>query len=291
MAEPFNNLIIQLQGLLKDLKDHEGGLLKTLENAKLITNQAVPDGNLSKELQNVLTALISQDSYTAGTVKILNGLPTSGATLEKLEIATNLIQIYFQVTEPLDQILSGLIDLVNVSPTPLKNGVDLITVQNSIQQIKTDRDNLREAETNILQEFGNFLDELDLDKLVQISSTILQDQTNSANLPQLLTEIERFLNHLENAGEFFQKFSKSNGNLTDREPNQIKTLIRNWKESVNQIEIIETTNPNIQSDLSDPAKSRLVIAQSIKIHDLLETNYDYLTALVRSIDLVSAGSL
>ncbi len=74
------------------------------------------------------------------------------------------------------------------------------------------------------------------------------------------------------------------------EPGEIKQLIRNWGDAVAQIEQLEQ-GPKMQGELGDPLNSRPAIAQSIQVHDLLEANYDYLTALVRSGDLESAGVL
>jgi hypothetical protein len=298
MAQPFDSIVKEIKDSIIALNLDRKDLFKDLKNAKLIDTNDKPSTTLnssplSSEFQDVIAALIPQNNdYTENTSAILNILNplNSLATLETLETATNIIQIYFQVTQPLEQILSDLFDNL---PSTLSSS-NTKTIQTHIQKIKTDREKLREAQTNAVQEFGDVLDELDLEMLVQNSSTILKDlknPNNSTNLLTLSTEIERLINHLKKAGKLFKDFSENNGNLTGREPNQIKTLIRNWEESVSQIETIETTNPNVQSDLSKPDNSRSAIAQSIKIHDLLEANYDYLTALVRSIDLVSAGSL
>jgi hypothetical protein len=297
MAVALDNLVIELKNLTKTIFEDgfngdssstmKPGLLKLLTQAGLVTN------SVSEELKDIIAAFTLQNTYTNSTLGILNSLQPSTTfivTIETLRTATNLIQIYFQVTEPLEQILSDLIDNL---PSPL-TGTTLTDIQTSIQRIKTDREKLREAQTNALQEFGDVLDELDLEKLVQKSNTIRTEFENlSTSLPSPIdfsNEIEFLINHLGKADKFFKDFSENNGNLTGREPNQIKTLIRNWGESVALIETIEQTDP-IRRELSDPDKSRSAIAQSIKIHDLLETNYDYLTALVRSIDLVSAGSL
>ncbi len=296
MANSFDRLIKELKNLMEKLKNDEGdsqdnSFLKLLQKAGLIdkskNNQPVP--TLSSELKDILAAFISQHTYTASTFSLFSSLPSMGATLENLETATNLIQLYSQVTQPIEQILSDLVDNL---PSPLPNStVTPINIQDSIQQIKTDRQDLQKVQDKALQEFGSVLEELDLQKLVQTSSVILIELKNSLNLDVLSTAIVRLISHLTSAQEFFQTFGENDGNITGNEPNAIQQLIKNWSESVAQIETIEKTNPAIQSALGIASNSRLAIAQSIKIHDLLETNYDYLTALVRSIDLVSAGSL
>jgi hypothetical protein len=297
MAQPFDRLIKELQVLMSNLNSNNTDLLGVLKSATLIGNDNKPlkktpgqnPANLSKELQDILAAFISQYDYTASTLTVLNSLQPP-SVIETLRTATNLIQIYFQVTQPFEQILSNLID--NLLPdSALSGNITSANIQSNIQIINTDRQNLQKIQNKALQEFGSVLKELDLQKLVQTSNVIFTELKNSPNLDVLSTAIDRLISHLTSAQEFFQTFGENDGNITGNEANEIQQLIKNWSESVSKIETIEKTNPTIQSDLGIPINSRLAIAQSIKIHDLLETNYDYLTALVRSIDLVSAGSL
>jgi hypothetical protein len=292
MPNSFDLLIQELKALMKKISD-DGSNTQTTGLLYLLRTATLTDPNnnaVSKELKDIMAAFTSQNTYTDSTLAFLNSLHLPTATLETLKTATNLIQIYFQVTQPLEQILSDLID--NLPPAAeVKGGVTSAKIQASIKIIKTDRQDLQKVQDKALQEFGSVLEELDLQKLVQTSSVILIELKNSPNLDVLSTAIDRLISHLKNAQEFFQVFSEKSGDLTGNEPNEIQKLINNWGNSVAQIETIEKTNPDIQSGLSDPSKSRLAIAQSIKIHDLLEANYDYLNALVRSVDLVSAGSL
>jgi hypothetical protein len=292
MPNSFDLLIQELKALMKKISD-DGSNTQTIGLLYLLRTATLTDPNnnaVSKELKDIMAAFTSQNTYTDSTLAFLNSLHLPTATLETLKTATNLIQIYFQVTQPLEQILSDLID--NLPPAAeVKGGVTSAKIQASIKIIKTDRQDLQKVQDKALQEFGSVLEELDLQKLVQTSSVILIELKNSPNLDVLSTAIDRLISHLKNAQEFFQTFGEKSGDLTGNEPNEIQKLINNWGNSVAQIETIEKTNPDIQSGLSDPSKSRLAIAQSIKIHDLLEANYDYLNALVRSVDLVSAGSL
>jgi uncharacterized protein YjgD (DUF1641 family) len=247
--------------------------------------------NPPTELSEAVSAFQSQKEYTKNIFAILKGISdVSISGLENLKTATDIVQFYIEYTQPLEQILSQLIDRLDSKTSPQKEIIsDIKTKIPEIDKVKKDISRILEKS---LEEFGDKFDDLNLQTLVLSSGNILDELTRfSGDLTALENTINSLTNHLENARKFFKNFINNNGNLTGSEPNQIKTLIHNWGESVTLIETIETTNPNVQNDLSNPSNSRSAIAQSIKIHDLLETNYDYLTALVRSIDLVSAGSL
>jgi hypothetical protein len=305
MAAQFDRIIGELNSLMTDLNSKGKILFKNLKDATLIDNSnalskvTASKAPISSELQDLIAAFITQDKYTDYTSTFLKGLitPNQPAKPEDLEAATNLVQIYFQVTNLLDQTLSNLVD--NLLPdSDLSGSITSTTIQDSIKIIKDNREKLQEAQAKALEESRGILGKLNLKKLVQRSESI---KTEFKNLSIVFTPtqpssgdfsdaVELLRKHLENAGKFFEDFSKNNGNSTGDEPNQIKTLISDWGESVALIEKIEQAD-SIRAYLVDPSNSRLAIAQSIKIHDLLETNYDYLTALVRSIDLVSAGSL
>jgi hypothetical protein len=288
MAEPFDSIIKDLKKLMDALKKDSADLLSLLKKANLLDTNNDPTSNLSKELKDLLAAFVSQGAYTFSTSKFLAEISTTTASADDLKTVANLIQIYFQVTQPLEKILSDLLDNL---PSSLQNN-DVVGIETSVQTIKTNRNDLQEAQDIALQEFGDVLDELSLEQLVRASNSIKIELKNLSNpsFLELLAAINRLINHLENASKFFSDFSKNNGDLTNNEPSQIKTLISNWRESISIIETLEQTDL-IRQELSYPGKSRSAIAQSIKIHDLLEANYDFLTALVRSIDLVSAGSL
>jgi hypothetical protein len=297
MAEPFDSLIKAIQDSMTTLKNDSATLLSLLQENKLI-DDANKQVSISKELKDIILALTSQDNYTEGTLKFLGNPPPIKYILKDLKTVTNLIQIYFEITQPLEKSLS---DLVTLLPSQLQGKI-AANIQANIQAINIDRINLLEAQTKALQEFGSDLQELGLKELLKTSNSIrikLKNLSINPADPKLpaqtspvdfSTEIDRLIIHLNQANEFFKTFNENDSNVTASEPNEIQILISNWGDLVSLIDKIEQTD-SIRQELSDPAKSRSAIAQSIKIHDLLESNYDYLTALVRSIDLVSAGSL
>jgi hypothetical protein len=272
---------------------------------KLSNDNTPPDGSLDKidkqvnslissptpptELSEVIYAFQSQKIYTNNTFMILNRIAQMQIPgLENLRTVIDIIQDYIDYIQPLDRILPQLIDgLDNKSQSQIISAIK--TEIPKIDKVKKDISRILEKS---LGEFGNKLDELALQKLVLTSGNILGELTSfSDDINAMKDIIDRLISHLTNAQEFFQTFGENDRDITGNEPNEIQQLIKNWGESVAQIETIEKNNPAIQKALDIPSNSRLAIAQSIKIHDLLEANYDYLTAIVRSIDLVSAGSL
>jgi hypothetical protein len=293
MPNIFDSLINELQSRMGNSADPLGtdALLKKLKDD--LPNPTSTAITKIPELADTIDAFQSQATYTTSTSSLLQNVHHTNAKLEDLNTATNLVQFYFQVTQPLDQILSNLkgFDLSNF---PKSNGGGTVQpddVNSDIQNILKNRKELQKSLKKALQEFGSEIDELSLEKLLLDSNTILNQLTNPAptTLTALSNVIDSLITHLGNAEKLFKNFSKKNEEFTNNEPDEIKQLIRNWGDAVTQIELLEQND--LRGELSDAGKSRAAIARSIKIHDLLETNYDYVTALVRSGDLESAGIL
>jgi hypothetical protein len=294
MPNLFDSLIHELKSRMSNLTDPLGteALFRKLKND--LPNPTLPAVNKIRELADTIDAFHSQVNYTTNTSNLLNGVPPTNAKLEDLNTATNLVQFYFQVTQPLDQVLSNLkgFDLSTFTKSTGGGNVNPDDVSTDIQKILRNRKELQQSLNNALREFSSELDELHLENLVQISNTIVGELKNPAptTFNALSFVIDGFIDHLKSAKEFFKAFSRKSEDLTGNEPSEIKQLARNWGDAVTQIETLEQ-NDLIRGELNNAGKSRAAIAQSIKIHDLLEANYDYVTALVRSGDLESAGIL
>ncbi|MEH1823747.1 MAG: hypothetical protein V7L22_00020 [Nostoc sp.] len=296
MANPFDSLIQELQGKIGDLNTSQSSLFILLQNASLLNN---PSGN-PLELNEIVDAFQAQSDYTRNVFHLFSTLPPQNNTLEQLNSAINLVQLYFQGSKPLPQILSNLIDGIE-SLNPVPTNID--SIRASVNSIITDRNNLQNSLNKVLREFSSGVDEQNLQQLVQKSNNILNalkplllnvnnitfdDKSSSSNLSPLIKE---FIEHLKKAQKIFRTFSQKAENLTGNEPDEIQQLIRNWGVTINQIEILEKGD-SIKDDFNkNVSKSKEAIAQSIKIHELLEQNYDFLTTLVRSGDLESAGIL
>lgn len=310
MANSISSLISELKKSMKILSENEGkttdskgnqGLLLLLLTANLLASTTlVPDTNLPKELQDTLNAFVAQDSFTSSTSTLLGNVNDVNAVLEDLITAANLIQLYFQVTQPLDQILSELVDnLESLGNTSLPPNVDLSNIKGikgSIRTIIQDRKNLRKIQNKIFREFESDIDEKKLQDLLQRSSEILGDlkgiePSDSGSLTHLLNATDDFIIHLQKAQELFKTFRQQGEALRDSESGEVEQLIRNWRDAIKEIEGLEL-NKDIRRQLNQaPEKSRQAIAQSIQIHDLLEENFSFLSDLVRSGDLVSSGIL
>ncbi|OUL28938.1 hypothetical protein BV378_06985 [Nostoc sp. RF31YmG] len=303
MTNPFDSLIKELRHKMDNVNLSESGgrminglqqkgLLALLTDSKLITNNQ-PSTNVP-ELKEIIYAFLSQHNYTENTNNLLKSNLFNNADIGKLTTATNLIQLYFQGTQPLGQILSNLIDSIENLVQSSLNGVTFDQFRQSVKQILDDRQALQKTLNRVLREFGTEIDEQDLQKLLQRSSTILNElnNLNPTGFEDLSPLVQEFIAHLKKAQELFKKFNRQDEDLTGNEPDEIKQLIINWGDAIRQIEKIEQTDPEIKNELNnDVSKNREAIAQSIKIHELLEQNYDYLTTLVRSGDLESAGIL
>ncbi len=292
MTNLFDSLINELKSRMSTDPLGTDALFRKLKND--LPNLASPTVNKIRELTDTIDAFHSQVNYTTNTSNLLNGVHATNAKLEDLNTATNLVQFYFQVTQPLEQVLFNLkgFDLSNFTKSTSGGNFNPDDVNTDIQQILKNRKELQKSLNNALREFGSELDELHLENLVQISNTIVGELKNLAptTFNALSLVIDGFIDHLKNVKKFFKAFSQKSEDLTGNEPNEIKQLARNWGDAVTQIETLEQ-NDLIRAELNNAGKSRAAIAQSIKIHDLLEANYDYVTALVRSGDLESAGIL
>lgn len=280
MANPFDSLIKDLQKNIDDLNKSEGALSTSL--GKL--------SGIPLEIQEIISAFISQSNFTDNVSRLF---PTTiDTTLEEFNSAINLVQLYFQASKPLPQILSNLTDGIE----SLDPGFSVPTLDNlrkSVKQILDDRQALQKTLNRVVQEFSSGVDDQNLQQLVKRSSTILKDLNSlqPAGFDDVSSLITEFITHLKKAQEFFKSFSQKGEDLTGNEPDEIQQLIRNWGAAISQIEKLEKGDP-IKKDFNNKvSKSREAIAQSIKIHELLEQNYDSLTTLVRSGDLESAGIL
>jgi DNA repair ATPase RecN len=308
MANTFESLVSRLKDLMNNLNTDENlgssSLFVLLLNANLI-NGNIPDRGpnsklSSNELKDILSAFQSQSTYTLSTISLLNNLSPSIFTLDTLKTATNLIQIYFQVTQPLEQILSDLVDnLESLSPNgsdPNKLPSNIEDIKGSTKKIIQDRKELLKEQNKILREFEGEIDEQNLQDLLRNSSEILSNlqgiqPTTNTGLDDLLQVTHDFIGHLQKAQELFKTFSRQGEAIRDSEAGEVEQLIRNWRDAIKEIERLEL-NDDIKEQLNKlPDKSRQAIAQSIQIHELLEANYGFLSDLIRSGDLVSPGVL
>ncbi|MEH1852132.1 MAG: hypothetical protein V7L11_10690 [Nostoc sp.] len=297
MADSFDSLIQELQTKIDKLNKSEGNssgsLLQLLSHAKLIdlTQSTPKPTSNSLELNEIIYAFVAQSDYTNNVLSIF---PSSSATLEGLNSAINLVQLYFQGSKPLPQILSNLIDgIESLNPDPTNPKIiDINSIRKSVNNIITDRNNLQNSLNKVLREFSSGVDEQNLQQLVQKSINILDAlKKPPVTFDKLSPLIKEFIDHLKEAQKIFRTFSQKVEDLTGNEPDEIQQLIRNWGDAIKQIEALEQGN-KIKTEFNNDAKnSRVAIAQSIKIHELLEQNYDFLTTLVRSGDLESAGIL
>lgn len=284
MTEPFDSLITKKRELMELLSNNSSALCDLLKPDEL-KDQAGKILTPSVKLNEIISDFTTQSICTKGTFTLL---PSKG-TIEELKIATNLVQIYSERTQSLKQIL---LDLPASLPSTLPPN-NTQKIQDTIKKIEIDLDRLQGTQKDALQELGKASKKPDLTKLSQMSDLIKTNFKNLSASPiqaNFLDEIQNLINNLISAGEFFKNFGENNENLNDPETEQIKKLISDWGESIALIEMLEQTD-SIRTYLIDPINSRFAIAQSIEIHNLLENNYDYLTAIVRSVDLVSAGSL
>jgi hypothetical protein len=294
MANQFDRFITDLQKGMDKLSNASGlsGLFKNLGND--LNNFTA--NTLPLELKESIKAFESQFHFTTSTDLLLNKVINSSAKVEDLNTATNLVQFYFQGTQSLNQILPSLLEILESLNSSQFGNTDLGTVRNHVQQILSQRKELQKNLNKALQEFGSELDEIDLDNLLQRSGVILNELSSfipSGNMlfNQLSSLIDDFVDHLIKAQKLFKSFGRKSEDLIGNEPNQIKQLILNWGGAINRIDELEKTDAIKDNFNRDASKSRSAIAQSIKIHELLEQNYDLITVLVRSGDLESVGIL
>jgi hypothetical protein len=292
MANQFDSLIIKLQHLVNKLSTSSRNLSEQLTSL-------IPAGKTPPELnaKDVITAFKSQDIYTNSIPSLLDSLsqsPNIPGTLETLTTATNIVQIYFQITQPLEEILPELVPNLEGLPSPPTQAI-ITSIKEKINKLIEDRKNLQKEQNKILREFEGDIDEEKLQDLLQGSSDILAElqgfTPTSANLEQLLLDTGDFVTHLQKAQELFKTFSHQGEAIRDSEAGEVEQLIRNWRDAIKEVERLELNDDTKEQLNKLPDKSRQAIAQSIQIHELLETNYGFLSDLIRSGDLVSPGVL
>lgn len=285
MTTIIDSKIKEFQRLIVSLHTQFDEINKTLKK--------IPTDN-NPELADEIAAFNLQYQYTISTDNLLKTVVPldTPATLAHLTTAINLIQLYFQGTQSLSSILA---DLLN-SLTPIDGIDDAINIiRKSVNQIAIDRTTLQKTLNRVLREFDSEISDLNLKSLLQRIRGILSTldrfiQNPPIKLNVLSPVIDDLIDHLKTAQALFKSFNRKGDDLTGDEPDEIKQLILNWGEAIRKIETLEATD-SIKNDLNDGTKAGAAIAQSIQLHELLESNYDYLTALIRSGDLESAGIL
>jgi hypothetical protein len=239
-----------------------------------------------QELQQAPTEFINS---------ILIDAKTKGSS--GLSEAVSLVKNYFRVTKSLDSTLPQLkdtlnglsqkIDNVTIQPNP--KTVALIVSQ-SISPLGVVE--LRSAlltalgSSEVELNFSNFqLSEGEEIKFLRRSSndvlTVLKDTTLS-----VFQRVAQFVDHLEGAREILKTLNRKGVSWGGSETDDVQEILTNWEAATKKVAELETS-----ASPSDVQLNRQSIAESIQIHDLLEVNYDYLSALVRSGDLVDPGNL
>lgn len=287
MTNSFGSLIQQFQTVMSTLRSQFSHLNSALKDISTANNP---------ELAETIAAFKLQNDYTTSTDNLLKTVPIGGnATLANLTTAINLVQLYFQGTQPLNSILANLVDLLERVDAPsLPASTSIEDIREKISQMLSDRGALQKFLNRVLRDFNTEISDLNLKSLLQRSNAILSAldklKNQVINLTILSPVIDDLTDHLKTAAELFKSFNRKGEDLTGNEPNEIKQLVLNWGDAIGQIEELEKSD-GIKADLSDGSKGRSAIARSIQLHDLLEANYDYLTALIRSGDLESVGIL
>lgn len=292
MTNPFASSIQELIDSMKRLHDTNNTSGSFDQFKSLLTNSSPQSP--SPELSEIISHVQSQYTYTKSTSTLLHPILKQDATFADLTTATNLIQLYFQGTQPFDQIFSNLVsNLVSIKFAKIEE------IKKGIETIAADRKNLQKTLDRILQKFSSQIEELNIDALFQSSidtllgdsQTILNDllnlpSPNNPNPTDVIRVVKNFIDHLKKARDTFKKFDRKGISLDNSDVGKLKKLIGNWEKIIETLQIV-TRNEN----LSISTDSRNAIAQSIEIHELLEENYGYLSDLIRSGDLVSPGIL
>jgi len=272
---------------------------KELENHIKAINPTDPKyKGTNEDIARALEAL--QEGLTGYTDKVLATLKQKSG-FEDLVFAIKLVETYLQETKSLDKSLSTLKEL----DTPITSHPKFKTTDTNFPaECKSSQSNIYEVVpcvrqslsttlNNILDQLNLTPDEVDIKSLVQESrniisalDTISSSSSSTPKLTDVSPVVARFISHLKKARDTFKQFSRNNISLDAGEVNALKELVSNWEKITQKLQTITA-----KEDLSDPQANRDAIAKSIQIHDLLEVNYDSLTALVRSGDLESAGIL
>lgn len=195
--------------------------------------------------EDIITALQAlQEAPTNYTLVFLQRLNKPDATFDNLLAAVNLVQIYLQMTQALDQILSNLENLDNS--------------QDKYASVKTKRKSLQDTLTNVLDELNLTGNDLDIKILINESEELLKNVT-----------AKKFIAHLKNAREILKILSSDSVSLTE---SQIKQLINNWLSGMQKL-------PNQEPKTEQERKQ--FVTQSLEIRSLLEDNYDLLAEILR----------
>jgi hypothetical protein len=267
------------------LKTAEDTLITYLQSLQLVTP---PVTNLGEE--DILLALQElQKAPTEYIVVVLKNLADKKPlTQDDVLVAVNLVQTYRQITSNLDSILTTLNE-IDDSPSKISP-----TGQNLYFAVADARNDLIKALVIIQSEPGFAEGEVDIERLLQESKTIIKnlkplveddfiDNGESKRFSQIVSQ---FVNHLERAQSIFKTLSSEDVQLTAVEIPDIQQLIQNW----------ETITANLQTVTAiatsfEVQTSKAAIAQSIQIHNRLEALYDYLAEILRSNDLFNPAIL
>jgi hypothetical protein len=294
MENSFASLINELKVGVFALSDptRKNGSLKALEDtlSKLV--------NLSEETKSDKIDFSTAFLDTAINSRILATMSEqSNLTLESLKTATKVLQSYLKSTEePLNTIFDKLENVHENNFPANNNSVTPAILKVKIKKIRSDRESLNGILERALQEFKSEKGEKgerQLEGLVKVSGTIvdeLKKDSSFISLPNVSSVVNEFVEHLRKSKNLFKDFNRQGQDLTGDEPKEIGQLIQNWGEAITRIGLLQQKD-SISAELGNVIVSRSAIAQSVQMHELLELNYDYLTALVRSGDLVDPGNI
>jgi hypothetical protein len=209
-----------------------------------------------------------------------------------LKEAVNLVQNYFKATKSLDGILPQLqntlsnlsISKVAITPDPRKIVLPLVGT------VITDRSNLHSALGGSEGELNSMKPKIsegaEIKFLLMSSEKVLSNEVLKDSALSVFQRVAQFAAHLEEAREILKTLSRIGISWGGSETDDVQKILTNWEEATKKVAELETS-----ASPSDVQLNRQTIAESIQIHDLLEVNYDYLSELVRSGDLVDPGNL
>lgn len=278
---------------------------------KALIEKLKPFADKQEVVKTVLPVLQQrlQELQQAPT-EFINGIAqdikvTTDDNLDGLQELVKLVQNYFRATKSLDQTLNELHNplLQNLQSLNLSNElktliqlVDTLVLSSSMPKGVLNlrialRAVLGSSEGKLSSSPVKFDEGQEIKFLLDGSSEVLEILNNDPVVVgmtplSVLQRIAQFTAHLEEAKEILKTLSRKGVSWSGSETDDVQTVLSNWEKAIQKITELET--PGI---LSDPQQSRLLINQSIKIHDLLEQNFSYLADLARSGDLVSAGTL
>jgi hypothetical protein len=208
-----------------------------------------------------------------------------------LKEAVNLVQNYFKATKSLDSILLQLqnilpnlsISKVTINPDPNRIVLPLVVT------VIKDRSELHKALGDSEGELNSMKPKISEGaeiKFLLMSSEKVLDVVLKDSTLSVFQRVAQFAAHLEEAREILKTLSRIGISWGGSETDDVQKILTNWEEATKKVAELETS-----ASPSDVQLNRQTIAESIQIHDLLEVNYDYLSELVRSGDLVDPGNL